>query len=120
MEEKSNRTRLRGYLKSYRMWQAQARDIERSLVSGDLPESLRIELAKVKDDFVNKCRIVQIIIGSTKSEFERRVLNLRYVQGKSMKQVAREVGYNSGYCGNVESSAVTRLSNETAIMQLIK
>lgn len=120
MEGKENRKRLRGYLKSYRMWQAQARDIERSLINGDLPESLRVELVKVKDDFINKCRNVQIILGSTKNELERRILNLRYVHGKSMKLVAGEVGYDAGYCGNVESCAINRMSREAAIMQLIK
>lgn len=120
MEGKENRKRLRGYLKSYRMWQAQVRDIERSLIKGDFPESLRFELGKVKDDFISKCRNVQIILGSTKNELERQILNLRYVHGKSMKLVADEVGYDAGYCGNVESRAINRMSCEAAIMQLIK
>jgi len=120
VEDKENRKKLRGYLKSYRMWQAQARDIERSIANGEVPESLRTEFVKVKDDFVNKCRNVQIILGHTRSELERRILNMRYVSGKSMKQIAREVGYSNGYCGNVEINAINRLSADLEIMQLVR
>lgn len=120
MDNFENRKRLREYLKNYRMWQAQARDIERSLTSGEMPDSLRVELAKVKDDFIGKCRNVQIILGYAKSELERRILNLCYVNGKSMKQIAREVGYSSGYCGNIESKTIKRMSESSEIMLLIR
>lgn len=114
-----NRKRLRAYLKNYRMWQGQARDIERSIASGKVPEPLRGELSKVKDDFIRKCRNIQTIIGHSKSELERRVLNLSYVDGKSMKQIAREVGYSYGYCGNIESRAINRMSSDMSIMALL-
>ncbi len=114
-----NRKKLRAYLKNYRMWQGQARDIERSIASGKVPEPLRDELMKVRNDFIHKCRNVQTIIGYSKSELERRILNLSYVDGKSMKQIAREVGYSYGYCGNIESRAINRMSADTAIMSLL-
>lgn len=119
MDSLAKRKRLRGYLKSYLMWQAQARDIERSLASGNIPEQLQIELAKVKDDFIHKCRNVQTILGYAKGELERRILNLCYLNGKSMKQIAREVGYSSGYCGNIESNAIKRMSDNAEIMRYV-
>ena len=91
-----NRKRLREYFKGYRMWQAQAREIERALASGEVLDSLRGLLANSKDEFIAKCHNVQIILGYAKSALERRVLNLLYVNGKSMKLVARELGYSYG------------------------
>ncbi|MDE7438938.1 MAG: hypothetical protein K2N23_00250, partial [Clostridia bacterium] len=113
-----NRKRLREYLKGYRMWQAQARDIERALSGGEVLESLRGLLANSKSEFIGKCHNVQIILGYAKSDLERRILHMLYISGKSMKHVARELGYSYGYCANIELKAISRMSIDVEIMRL--
>lgn len=102
------------------MWQAQAKEIERSIAVGEVPESLREQLTNAKNDFVSKCRNVRIILGYAKTDGQEHVvMTMRYLNGKSMKQIARELGYSYGYCANVELNAISRMSKNTAIMQLI-
>ena len=115
-----NRKRLREYLKGYRMWQAQARDIERALAGGEVLDSLRGLLAKSRDEFIGKCRNVQIILGYAKSGLERRILNLLYIEGKSMTSISRELGYSKGYCANIELKVLGGMSENTEIMQMLQ
>ncbi len=121
MTGKENRKKLRRYLKNYRSWHAQAQEIERALKSGEVLEGLRGLLSETKDDFVGKCHNVQLILGYLTSDgLERRIMNMLYVEGKNMKQVARELNYSYGYCANVELNVIERLSSDATIMQLLK
>ena len=119
MEEKESRKRLRNYLKNYRSWQAQAKEIEGASARGEVLDSLRGMLNDAKDEFVSKCRIVRIILGYTKDGKERRIMNMLYVDGKSMEQIAKELKYSYGYCANIELKAIDRMSKDASIMQLV-
>ena len=78
-------------------------------------------LKESKDDFVNKCGNVRIILGFTKPHgLERGIMNMLYIDGKSMKQIAKELGYSYGYCANIELEAISRMSIDAVILQLMK
>lgn len=117
---KAESKRLRGYLKGYRMCLMQAKSIEKQLAEVQTSETIRELLLKAKEEFEQHCRNVQIILGQAKTEgIERSVLHLRYIDGKSMREVAREIGYDVGYCANVEAKAVERLGKDPFIMGLL-
>lgn len=117
---KAESKRLRGYLKGYRMCLMQARSIEKQLAEVQTSETIRELLLKAKEEFEQHCRNVQIILGQTKTEgIERSVLQLRYIDGKSVKETAKAIGYSIGHCSNVESDAVDRLSKDPFVMGLL-
>ena len=109
MEKDNMRKRLREYLKGFRDCQNQAKEIEKMLVGGGVPEMLREPLRKTKKEFELQCQNVQLIIGYSREGLERRILNAVYLFGKSMAQIAKETGYSYGYCANVELGAIKRL-----------
>ncbi len=118
--KKTEMKRLRGYLKGYRLCLLQAKSIDKQLAELRADGEVRELLRKAKEEFDVHCRNVQLILGQTKeNKLEYSVLNLRYVEGKSMKEVAKAVGYNAGYCANIESDAIERLSADAFVMGLI-
>jgi len=117
---KEESKKLRGYLKGYRMCLMQAKSIEKQLAEIHAVESVRELLLEAKENFEEHCRNVQIILGQTKVDgIERSVMNLRYIEGKSIKEAAKAIGYSVGHCANVEADAVDRLSRDPFIMGLI-
>lgn len=119
MARKENRKKLRAYLKNYRAWLAQAKEIETALARGEVLDSLRELLTSAKDDFICKCRNVQIIIGLTKDGVERRIMTMLYIDGLTMTDIARKLKYSYGHCANIELNAVSCLSNNVTVMQLL-
>lgn len=117
---KTEGKRLRGYLKGYRICLLQAKSIEIQIAESKMVETVRELLCKSKKEFEQHCRNVQIILGQTKADgIERSVLTLRYIEGKSMKEIAKCLGYNEGYCANVEGKAIERLSRDGFVMNLL-
>lgn len=117
---KAESKKLRGYLKGYRMCLMQAKSIGKQLAEIHAVDTVRELLLKAKEEFEQHCRNVQIILGQTKADgIERSVMNLRYIEGKSMKEVAKALGYNAGHCANVESEAVERMSKDQFVMSLL-
>lgn len=121
MKEVNNRKKLRGYFKGYRMCQSQAKEIESMIANGEVADCVRDELLKAKEEFILHCRNVQTIVNvyTEEGSLERRIFNSLYIAGKSMRQIAKAMGYSYGYCANTEAAAIDRLCRVNSVMELI-
>ena len=115
------RKELRGYLKAYRICQAQAAEIARQIEKGEVLDAVKDILLQARSEFVMHCRNVHLILGYLSQESAMyRVVSLRYLQGMSMKDIAAQLGYSIGHCDNVESMAIDYLVSRSQVLKLIK
>ena len=115
------RKELRGYLKAYRICQAQAAEIARQIEKGEVLDAVKDILLQAKEDFEVHCNTVRLILGYLPKESAMyRVMALRYLQGTKMKAVAERLGYCVGHCANLEAEAIDRLSKNKAAMALMR
>ena len=115
------RKELRGYLKAYRICQAQAAEIARQIEKGEVIDAVKDILLQARSEFVMHCRNVHLILGYLSQESAMyRVVSLRYLQGMSMKDIAAQLGYSIGHCDNVESMAIDYLVSRSQVLKLIK
>ena len=118
MSDAELRKKLRGYLKSFRMCQSQAKDIETMIKRGEVADCVLSDLNKARDEFMLHCVNVRRIIGYT-SGLERRVLNSLYVLGKDISCVAKEMRYSYGHIANIETSTIKRLCRIESVILII-
>lgn len=118
MSDAELRKKLRGYLRSFRLCQSQAKDIETMIKRGDVADCVLADLNKARDEFMLHCVNVRRIIGYT-SGLEHRVLTSLFILGKKPECVAREVNYSQGYISNLEGKALKKLCRNEAVINLI-
>ena len=119
MSDAELRKKLRGYLKSFRMCQSQAKDIETVIKRGEVADCVLADLNKARDEFMLHCVNVRRIIGYT-SGLEHRVLTSIYILGKKPDTIAEEGNYSVGYIFNLESKIIRRLCRNEAVIRLIE